>query len=72
MYNGIEYRYQTCPINFIPSSIREFYKIYNYYQEFQSAVMPSYQDVSNRFLLAVGYFKNYLQENVDTKNKIGR
>lgn len=40
----------------IPESVHEFMRVRQYYKEFPGAAMPSYRDVSVRFMLATNYF----------------
>jgi len=61
--NGVHYKLWSCPIKFIPKSVHKFYMIYKYHtEEFPTAPMPSLQNISLRFLLAMRVFKRYKNE----------
>lgn len=60
----VKYRYWMCPMNFIPGSIVKFNRIYVYQKNYPSAPMPSFIDVSPRFLLASQYYESKYAEYV--------
>jgi hypothetical protein len=63
-------RYWNCPLQFVPSSIWEFIKIFIYHTEqFPSAPMPGYQDVNPKFLQACTYYKMKFAEFIALKGK---
>lgn len=59
--NGTEYRLWNCPIQFIPLSISDFNKHYNYIKNFKTE-MPDYKFVNKKFLNAIAYYENELTE----------
>jgi len=66
---GIEYRYWSCPVNFIPLSIWKFYDLYKFHKDFPSAPFPSYKKVSPRFWAACKFLESKLSEQEAEKAK---
>lgn len=66
--NGIHYIYKRCPVRFIPKSIYQFMKIYNYHKNFPGALMPTFSKVNPRFVEASNYydakFADYTKEKI--------
>ena len=60
--NGEHNRYWNCPMKFIPESLYKFFMLYNYHKDFPSAQMPSFPNLSNRFLIAYKYYEMKLNE----------
>lgn len=54
-----EFEYFSCPLNFIPPAVVDWYREYAYYQEFPGAA-PPYTDRCMRFLEAMDHYKSYL------------
>jgi len=59
---GIHIRYWNCPINFITNNIMQFIGIYDYCKSFTNVKMPAYDNLSNRFRLAMLYFESKYNE----------
>lgn len=68
LQNGILYKYWNCPVKFIPDSVFEFLKIRNYYQKYQGAQMPSFDEVDNRFLTMDSFYTNELNLNMEQQH----
>lgn len=57
---GVMYIYDRCLVKYIPMTVIDFITLYNYHTKFPGAVMPSYSEVSSRFLQAWNYYESYL------------
>jgi hypothetical protein len=66
-YEGIEYKYYNCPLQFVPPNIWEFLKMYKFMKDFPASV-PSYKDVCSRFLTAYQYYES--QKNIYLAKKV--
>ena len=60
--DGVQYVYSQCLVRFIPMSIFKFIQLYDYHSKFTSAPMPSFNDVSPRFLAAYSYYEKHLNQ----------
>jgi hypothetical protein len=69
LHEGKEYFYWNCPIQFIPKGIWQFMKIYKYQKDFPSAGMPSYKNVNPKFIDAINYLENKVNEYLLNKDK---
>jgi len=67
-------RYWHCPSKFIPSNIYTWYRIYQYHIKFPGAKMKSITKQNPRFLKALFYFEDHLNEYTSKieKAKYGR
>jgi hypothetical protein len=64
---GIRYRYLTCPLKFVPNNVVELMRLLSYHNRFSSAPMPSYKNVSARFVLAVRFYDSELSRYIKPK-----
>lgn len=69
--DGIRYVYKRCPIRFIPKSIMQFIRIYDYHKNFPGSPMPTYENASCRFINAYQYYESKLAEYIKEKSKNG-
>lgn len=65
------YVYWNCPKKFIPASLYKWFHEYDYHKKFISAPMPSYENISRRFLTAVNVYESAINEYQEALNKKG-
>ena len=59
---GRLFRYWNCPANFIPASIYEWKKIYQYHKDFPGATMKSYSEQNPRFIQAYLTYETWVSK----------
>lgn len=56
--------YWSCPIRFIPQSVWDFVRIHKFYHDHPSAVFPSFDQVSPRYLQAESILSYEMQRGI--------
>ena len=65
---GKTYRYFNCPIKFVPDNVWQFFKIYDAIKLF-NLQMPTYNNISSRFIFAAQYYESKLSEFIAESEK---
>jgi len=65
---GVEYHYLNCPLHFVSPSIWEFIRRLDYYEAFPNAPIPSFENVSPKFLRAYNYYESKKAEIRERQN----
>jgi hypothetical protein len=60
--NETEYYFWNCPVNFIGDSIQEFLNLYHKMQVFSQCALPELDKLSVRFVAAVMYYEQKLNQ----------